>query len=105
MAIYTIPLVAGTPQTFPISLGGTPYTLAFRYRNTVEGGWIMDIADAGGNAILNGVPMVTGANLLAQYAHLGFQGGLFVQTTTDPDAVPTFGNIGTDALLYWVTST
>ncbi len=103
MSIYQIPLTPGQPQTFPISLGGTTYTLTFRYRNTIEGGWILDIADASNNPLVNGIPLVTGANLLEQYSHLGFQGGLYVQTTTDPDAVPTFDNLGADAQLYWVT--
>ena len=100
---YEIPIQAGTPQTLSITLGGTEYQLSFNYRNCVQGGWTVDISDAFGNEILFGVPLVTGCDLLAQYAYLNFGGGLFVQTTNDPDAVPTFENLGDGAVLYWVT--
>lgn len=101
--IYEIPLTS-TPQTFNITLGGTTYEFALYYRNVTGGGWTIDISDANGNPIVTGIPMVTGTNLLKQYAYLGFQGGLWVQTTSNPDAVPTFQNLGTDGKLYWVTT-
>jgi hypothetical protein len=100
MAIFGIPLQA-QPQTFTITLSGVVYTLTAQYRPGV--GWVLDIEDNQGNAIVQGIPLVTGANLLAQYAYLGFVGGLWVQTLTDPDAVPTFENLGSDGLLYYVT--
>lgn len=102
MSYFTIPLIA-TPQKMAIRLGGIGYQLTFQYRNCDQGGWTIDIADGSGNAILSGIPMVTGINLLAQYKYLQLGGGLFVQTTSNPDAVPTFENLGDDALLYWVT--
>jgi hypothetical protein len=68
---------------------------------TNAGSWVLDIADDIGNPILSGIPLVTGANLLSQYGYLGFGGGLYVMTTSDPDAVPTFENLGDDGLLYW----
>ena len=108
---YAIPLQQdpstgdGMPQTFQITLSGTVYTLTVQYRNDPGGmgGWVLDIADSSGNDIVTGIPLVTGANLLAQYAYLGFIGGLYVQTGSDPDAVPTFANLGGDAQLYYVT--
>lgn len=102
--IFEIPLQPGVPQTFSITLGDTTYQLTLLYRNVDQGGWFLDIDDGAGNPLLHGVPLVTGANLLEQYGHLGFGGGLFVQTSDDPDAVPTFENIGRDGLLYWVTA-
>lgn len=102
MSTFQVPLKTGTPQTFQVSLSGTTYQLTLRYRNCAEGGWTLDIDDSAGNAILRGVPLVTGANLLAQYGYLHLGGGLFVQTTSDPDAAPTFDNLGSDGLLYWV---
>ncbi|WP_165667904.1 phage baseplate plug family protein [Metapseudomonas otitidis] len=41
--------------------------------------------------------LVTGCDLLAPYEHLGLGGVLWVQTTADPDAVPTFDNLGDGA--------
>lgn len=99
---FEIPLSA-KPQTFKITLGGTDYRLTITYKNTDEGGWVLDIADSNSVPIVSGIPLVTGCNLLEQYAHLGFAGRLWVQTSHDPDAVPTFTNLGSEAFLYWVT--
>ncbi|MCY1536175.1 hypothetical protein D9M68_716190 [compost metagenome] len=74
-----------------------------QWRNAAESGWTLDIADANGNAIVNGIPLVTGCNLLEPYAHLGFAGVLWVQTTADPDAVPSFESLGIGSHLYWWT--
>jgi len=100
---FKIPLIPGAPQTFSVTLGQAVYQMTLRYRNTAEGGWILDIADQSGKAIVSGIPLVTGADLLAQYGYLNFGGQLCVQTASDPDAVPTFDNLGADASLYWVT--
>ncbi len=100
---YQIPLQPGTPQALSVILGGITYQLTFLYRNDPAAGWTVDIADAAANPIVQGIPLVTGADLLAQYGHLGFGGKLVVQTTNNPDAVPTFENLGKDAQIYWVT--
>lgn len=100
--VFSIPLQVGTPQTFSIALSGVTYQLTFVYRNDALGGWTMDIADDSGNSLAQGIPLVTGADLLAQYGYLNFGGALYVQTTSNPDAVPTFDNLGADAQLYWV---
>src|SRR5580700_1111607 len=100
---FQVPLQAA-PQTFPVTLAGIQYTLTLQFRNTVEGGWILDIGVSNNNPIVQGIPLVTGADLLAQYSHLGFKGALWVQTTNDPDEVPTFENLGTDGLLWFVTN-
>jgi hypothetical protein len=103
-SIFKISMQVGTPQTFQITLGQVDYKLTLQYRNCDQGGWTLDISDTIGNPLLLGVPLVTGADLLAQYPHLGFGGKLWVQTLSDPDAVPTFENLGADGLLYWVTA-
>ena len=101
--IYEIPLQTG-PQIFTVSLGQTIYTLTLLYRNHPLGGWVLDIGDINNNPILTGIPLVTGTNLLQQYGYLDFGGGLYVQTTDDPDAVPTFASLGGTGLIYWVTN-
>lgn len=101
MAVYEIPL-SGANQTFPITLAGVEYLLSFEFRAVDDGGWQMSIADTSGATIISGLPLVTGADLLAQYAHLGFDGALYVTTDGDPDAVPTFANLGSIAHLYWI---
>ena len=99
---FAVPLQPN-PQTMVISLGGTAYQLTLNYQNTEMGGWTLDIADASGKPILSGLPLVTGHDMLEQYGYLNFGGELWVQTTSDPDAVPTFENLGSDGMLYWVT--
>ncbi len=100
---YSVPLTP-QPQRFTVVLSGVTYTFTIQYRNTLMGGWVLDIGDANNNPLIQGIPLVTGANLLAQYAYLGFVGALWVQTLSNPDAVPTFQNLGTDGLLFYVTS-
>lgn len=101
--IFQLPLQT-TAQVFSVTLSGIIYTFTIQYRDIDQGGWVLDIGDSSNVPILQGIPLVTGVNLLAKYQYLGFIGGLYVQTTTDPDAVPTFTNLGTDGQLYYVTA-
>lgn len=103
MANFEIPL-SPEPQRFNITLSGAQYHMTVIWRNVETGGWVLDIADFSGNPIIQGIPLVTGVNLLDQYAYLGFTGVLWVQTTADPDAVPTFDNLGVGSHLYWYTA-
>lgn len=68
-------------------------------------GWVMDILDASANPIVSGIPLVTGRDLLAQYAHLGIGPNVQLWALTDgnPSAVPTGTNLGIDSHLYVVT--
>jgi len=90
------------PQTFSISLGGNTYNLNL-YWNTVNQTWILDINDSGNNPIVNGIQLVTGIGLLRQYRYLGFVGDLFVQTSNNPDALPTYDGMGTSSGLYYTS--
>lgn len=100
-SFYEIPL-SPDPQTFRVTLGGVDYRLRFTYREATAGGWVLDIMDSEGGALVQGVPLVTGADLLEQYQYLGINGALYVQGSPDPDSVPTFENLGTESLLFWV---
>lgn len=102
MQIVEIPLTP-TPQKLTVLLGNIYYQLNVQYRDIIEGGWFLDIADSTGVAIIQGIPMVTGCNLLEQYDYLGINADLRVQTDHDPDAVPTFTNLGITSHLYSAT--
>jgi hypothetical protein len=102
MTAYEIPLSA-KPQAFSIALGGVTYKMTLRW-NVPAAAWMLDIADATGNLMVGSIPLVTGVDLLGQYAYLGFTGQLVVQTDNDPDAVPTFDNLGSTGHLYFITS-
>lgn len=65
--------------------------------------WVVDILDQDGNPILMGVPLVTGCDLLEQFAYLGFGLQMIAQTDFDTDAVPTFENLGREGHLYLLT--
>ncbi|MDR3488822.1 MAG: hypothetical protein P4M05_28455 [Bradyrhizobium sp.] len=103
LTIYEIPL-SPNPQTMSITLAGVVYQLRFHYANVREGGWLLDISDNLGNPLVCGIPLVTGVDLLAQYAYLGIGGVLFVKSDGDPDAVPTFDDLGVTSHLYFAQS-
>lgn len=104
MASVEIPL-AGIAERFSIALNGTTYQLTAQWRAAPLGGWFLDIADAEGVPIISGIAMVTGADLLAQYAYLGIAGGasLFILDVAGGDSAPAFGDLGTDTRLVLVT--
>lgn len=102
MTTFEIPL-SHPPQRFTVPLNGSIYTLAVQWRDAPLGGWFLDIADAQGVAIVSGLALVTGADLLAQFAYLGIGGKLIVATDHNTDALPTFANLGVMAHLYYVS--
>lgn len=97
--IFTIPLVTG-PQTLSVSLAGITYNMTV-YWNYVMQSWILDIADVNDAPLVRGIPLVTGLDLLEQFSYIGIDGQLFVQTTNDPSAIPTFDNLGQESNLYF----
>lgn len=101
MNVFEIPL-SGASTTFQTTILNIVYTFTIQWRDAA-GLWYLDIADASGNPIISGIPLITGANLLEQYAHLGFGFQLWVQSDVNPDVLPTYKNLGTSSHLYAVT--
>lgn len=67
MTIYTIPFTGQYPwMTMKLTLSGISYTLRFRY-NYRSTRWIMDIADASNNDILDGLPLLIQRDLTYQF--------------------------------------
>lgn len=99
-----IPLIAQN-QTLTTTLAGVTYQLAVTWRDAPanNGGWVLDISDENANPLVQGIAMVTGADLMAQHPEVGFPGQLWVQSDFDPGAVPTFDNLGSGSHLYFVT--
>jgi hypothetical protein len=98
---YEVPL-GPEPQKFSVQLAGVPYICRVQW-NAVAQCWMLDLADSDDAAIISGIPIVTGIDLLGQYQHLGLGGSLLAQTDYDPDAVPTFENLGTAGRLYFIS--
>lgn len=101
MANFEIPLIAQN-QRFVVALSGVQYQMNLTW-NTYGNSWILDIADQNGVPVANGIPLVTGGDLLAALTYLGFGGQLIVFTDDNPDAPPTYANLGSVSHLYYVT--
>ncbi|KUZ78304.1 phage baseplate plug family protein [Burkholderia ubonensis] len=102
MSVYEIPL-SPQPQRFTVTLSGVDYRMTVQYRAAGSASWVLNIADASGAPLVNGIPLVTGVDLLVQHRHLGFAGRLWVQGAESPDDVPTFDDLGIGSHLFWVT--
>ena len=101
MAVVEVPL---TPQAqkFSITLGGVSYRMRLLYNTADEGGWTLDIGAQDGTLLVAGIPLVTGTDLLAQYAHMDWPGQLIVATDRDVGEIPTYDGLGTTSHLYFV---
>ncbi|AFC85923.1 phage baseplate plug family protein [Frateuria aurantia] len=99
--VYQIPLDAAG-QTIQAMIGSVQYQLTVQWRKF--SGWVLDIASTDGTALVSGIPLVTGVDLLGQYGYLGIGGSLLMATNADPDAVPTYENLGTTSNLYFVVT-
>lgn len=101
---YEIPLIA-QPQTLTITLAGVVYQLYVYWCEPAQA-WGMDISDNSGNPLITGIALVTGTDLLGQYAFLELGGLLVVFSDgADPLASPTFTNLGSGSHLYWISDT
>src|SRR5262252_2964792 len=113
--IWEIPL-SPKAQVLRTEIGPTTYTLRITYNKPMEA-WIMDIHDQDGNPLppignqlsgLNGIPLVTGSDLLGQFRYLGIGGGVPMIVVTigpghSPADIPTFTDLGIDGRLYFKT--
>lgn len=88
---------------FSTILAGVTYNMRLTYDVAQDGCWILDIGDADQNLLVSGIPLVTGVDLLAQYAYLGFGGSLIVTTDRGAGEVPTWDGLGVTSHLYFVT--
>lgn len=95
MAIYQIPLTANN-QKFNVQLNGTTYKFRTIYRADT---WFLDIMDSSEVAILSGIPMLMGDDLLAQYQYM-ISGSLYV-INNNADQSQSFDDLGDKILLYW----
>lgn len=97
-SITIIPTQPASEQ-FRVQLAGVTYQMRKVWRVDT---WYLDISDSNGNAIVSGMPLVTGADLLAQLEHLGLGGILQVATNgSNPDQMPTYAGMGSVSQLYW----
>lgn len=98
--VYEIPLISNA-QSFSITLSNVDYNILIVWNDFAQA-WVIDFNDANQVAILTGIPLVTGVDLLLPYTNLNFGGKLFAQTDHDLTTPPTFDNLGITGHLYWV---
>jgi len=94
MTDLEIPLRAIPAQSFRIRLNGLYYGMLIYWDTAPEGGFVLDISDGFGNPLVQGIPLVTGSDLLAQYAYLNFGFKLFIFSAGAPWQPPTQQNLG-----------
>lgn len=100
MAVYEVP-TSPRPQSFStVFPNGVTYQIRLIYQFNADHCWIMDISDVSGNPIVCGIPLVTGCDLLEQYAYLGLGCSLYVTTDGDQMTPPRFYNLGTSSHLW-----
>ena len=99
--VYEIP-TAGSPKIITVTLPSGTYFMRLIYADSPngEGGWLLDIGDQNGNPLVCGIPLVTGCDLLEQYAYLGIGGPLYCITAGDPTTPPTFSSLGSTSNLF-----
>lgn len=99
--VFEIPL-SGVNQTLAIVLNGVSYIIRLIFCQTTDASacWLLDINDQNDKPIVCGIPLVTGADMLEQYAYLNFGFILYCFTDGNLSANPTFSNLGTTSHLY-----
>lgn len=100
---YIVPLLSKN-QAFPVSLAGNSYNLRVWW-SEASACWILDIADSQQEPLVNGIPLVTGCDILEQYGYHDFNGAMVVQSSNDPDLVPDDTTLGTTGNLFFLIPT
>ncbi|WP_063655242.1 phage baseplate plug family protein [Candidatus Arsenophonus triatominarum] len=98
MEINEIPLTP-TNQQFTIKLSDTVWQFHLIWRESA--GWVLDILTVDNQRVIQGIPLVIGENLLAQYQHLISEGKLVLLSDEESDINPN--TLGTTVKLYWIT--
>ena len=98
MTTFIVPL-SGYAEQFGITINNVNYTFTLTWR----GSWYLDIGDSTNAPIVNGLPLVTGIDLLSPYGYLGFVGQIYMVNIAGGDNPPTFTNLGTDCIMQYVT--
>ncbi|EHZ8806233.1 hypothetical protein SP047_004302 [Salmonella enterica] len=96
MSFTEIPLSPDN-QTFSITLAGTNYQMRITWRGNF---WCLDLMDRSGSLIIGGMPLVTGADLLAQYGYLNLGFSLYVVCDEPANDYPTKTDLGIRSHLY-----
>lgn len=100
MRFNEIPLSPDNQQ-FTTAINGVNYSILTLWRD--DAGWIIDLQDSSGADIVTGIPLVTGANLLAPFSYLNLGFGLAVVCDDPAQDYPTKTDLGINSHLLAVT--
>jgi hypothetical protein len=100
--VFEIPLTPEA-QKFHVVIAGTDFTMWLNW-NTSSALWVLDIGDTDEVPILQGVPLVTGGDLLAGFEYLGIPGPLIAQGSMHPDDPPGYADLGITSHVFWITA-
>lgn len=99
--VFKIPLT-NIPQRFEIELSGRSLLMTSQW-NGQQSAWEISISDQiTDEPLIVCLPLVTGVDLLKQFAHIGIPGQLVCYTDGDQFAPPTMENLGQEAALYYL---
>lgn len=102
MTFFNIPTQQNLPwYRFTATLSGSQYTLRMRF-NSRSSRWILDIADAANNDIINGMPILINRDVNGQYVQAALPPGIiFATDDTGQEQQPTLQSFGlTHSLIY-----
>lgn len=99
MNVTEIPLSPNN-QTFSTQLNGGTYQISIVWRETF---WSLDLMDSAGVLIAGSIPLITGYDLLLQYAYLSLGFSLIVVCDVAGQENPTKTDLGIYSHLYVVT--
>lgn len=90
-------------QELTVLLGETYYRVVVVWNDSNDGNacWVMDIFKEDGTPVLQGVPLVSGGDLLDGLDYLEVPGKLFCGHNGDLLDPPKYGDLGSTSHLYW----
>lgn len=88
-------------QQFSTDINGVSYQIRSLWRDSA--GWVVDLMDASGAPVVSDIPLVTGTNLLSQYAYLNLGFSLVVVCDDPGQDYPTKTDLGIKSHLIVVT--
>lgn len=109
MSAQVIPLTTQPNQSFQVALNVNGATLRLALSityNEMANYWIMQVVDAGGNILVDNVPLITGswpaANVLNAYQYLQI-GSAYVINVSNANVndYPNATDLGSDFILVW----
>ena len=88
-------------QIVTVNIGNTTYILDIIWRDPY--GYFMDINDKSNTPLVQGIPLVAGLDLLAQYQYLGIIGEWVILSDQIQNQDPTFSDLGVSVHLCIAT--